>query len=380
MESHSTRALDVSLINDPRDFEAMEEEWNELYRNAPLATPFQSWAWLYSWWEFYGEGCQLRIIAVRDGHLLVGLAPLMLERRWGLGRLLFVGVRATGPTDYLDILVRQGWEDGVSEAVVRSLREMGSWQVADLQELRPAAAAWNVFRRWDGPRAHAWQNDCLIVEVRPWEELLAPLSKNLRSTMRRAVRRVEEDGLRCELADLADIERAARQFVALHREAWQGRDVFPANLTQRFALHLQTSARRMAARGLGGIAEFWRDGEVIISVVWIFGQDSVGYYLSGASREALQRYQVSSLYVWSGVNLARERNLPYLDLMRGREPYKLRWNPRIVSNRRALLGRNPIFLFPYVGYRVLRTKARTYADSADAPQWIKRVLDRLRGR
>ncbi len=83
----------------------MEEEWNELYRNAPLATPFQSWAWLYSWWEFYGEDCQLRIIAVRDGHLLVGLAPLMLQRRWGFGRLLFVGGCEIDITDYLDILV-----------------------------------------------------------------------------------------------------------------------------------------------------------------------------------------------------------------------------------------------------------------------------------
>ena len=84
---------------------------------------------------------------------------------------------------------------------------------------------------------------------------------------------------------------------------------------------------------------------------------------------------MSSLYIWNGVNLARERNSPYLDLMRGTEAYKLRWNPRLVSDRRVLLSRNPIFLLPYAGYRALRTKAKRCADSAGAPQWIRRVLD-----
>ena len=92
MDMDSKKALEISVIDDPREFAAMEEEWDDLYRGAPLSTPFQSWAWLYSWWEFYGEGCQLRIVAVRDGDLLVGLVPLMLERRWGFfGKLLFIG-------------------------------------------------------------------------------------------------------------------------------------------------------------------------------------------------------------------------------------------------------------------------------------------------
>ncbi len=174
MDIDSKQPLAILVIDDPRDFGAMEEEWNGLSRDAPLATAFQSWAWLYSWWEFYGEDYQLRIITVRDRDLLVGLAPLMLERRWGFSRLLFIGNGDTGMTNYLDVLARQGWEDAVSEAVVRSLRGMGSCHVADLQELRSAAAVWHLFRSWDGPRTHSWQNDCPIIDVKPWGELLAP--------------------------------------------------------------------------------------------------------------------------------------------------------------------------------------------------------------
>src|SRR5215211_4495175 len=118
--------LEVAVIRDPQAFAALEEEWDDLYHNCPSATPFQSWAWLRSWWEFYGEGYELRLITIRDGSLLVGLVPLMLERRAGFGGLLFLG---TGLTDHLDVLIREGWEEGVSESVLRALGEMRSWRV-----------------------------------------------------------------------------------------------------------------------------------------------------------------------------------------------------------------------------------------------------------
>src|SRR5829696_6015787 len=94
----------VEVVDDSRGFAELEEEWEDLHRQCPRATPFQSWAWLYTWWEYYGEDYELRLITVRDDEgLLIGLAPLMLKRRLGFRRLLFVG---TGPTDYLDVLAR----------------------------------------------------------------------------------------------------------------------------------------------------------------------------------------------------------------------------------------------------------------------------------
>lgn len=375
MERGLNRTLNMAIIDDPREFEALEQEWSDLYHHAPLATPFQSWAWLYSWWEFHGENRELRIIAARHGDLLVGVVPLMLERRWGIGRLSFVGTPAS---DYLDVLVRQGWEETFNEAAALSLRRTSSWHVADLQELRPSAAAWDILQHYDGPQARLQHSSCPVVEAMPWEELLTSLSKNLRKTIRRSIRRIEDDGVHCALAGSDDVERAARRWIALHREFWQGRDIVQENLTRRFELHLQTAARRMTEHGLGGIAEFWREGEVVISVFFVFGRDFVGSYLLGASQEALDRYQVSSLYIWNGVNLAQQKEVPYLDLMRGIEPYKLRWNPEIVVNQRILLGRSRIFLFPYASYWTLRLKARDFANSDTTPRWIRSLLNRMR--
>jgi CelD/BcsL family acetyltransferase involved in cellulose biosynthesis len=345
--------LDVSVLEDGKAFAALEEEWEELYRDCPAATPFQSWAWLYSWWEHYGEGNELCIVAVRSGGLLVGILPFMIQRRFGVKRLLFIG---TGVTDYLDLLAREGWEREVAEAGVRVLRRLGPWQVADLLELRPEAIAWGLFSRWDGPRIQRWQVNCLMIDTKPWDELLMTVSRNLRKTARRAMRRAEEDGVRHKLVKAEDAEEAARRLVALHREAWQGKEIDPNNLTETYESHMVAAARRMTSRRLGGIGEFHRGREVIASHFLVFGRNFIGTHTLGATQETMERYQISSLEVWSLVNTALDRSYDYVNLLRGEEPYKVRWSNRMVPNHRMILGQRLLPWSLYTGYRILRSK------------------------
>jgi CelD/BcsL family acetyltransferase involved in cellulose biosynthesis len=297
----------------------------------------------------------------------------MLERRrWGLRRLLWVG---SGITDYLDALVREGWEEQVAEAGMWALGQINFWRVADLQELRPEAAAWAIFGGWPGLKATVWQSNCPIIDVKPWDELVkTSLSRNRRSTVRRTLRHAEAAGLRRELAGVQDAEKAARRAVALHQATWQDRDINPEHLTRRFEEHIATAAYRMTARSLGGVSGYHNnDGEMIVSDLLIFGQDFVGTYLQGASQEALRIYQVSSLYIWDGLNIALSRNSRRFDLLRGEEEYKLRWSSEVKPNHRLILGRNPLFWGPYAGYYSLRSKLRNYVHSERAPRWVKEV-------
>ena len=127
--------------------------------------------------------------------------------------------------------------------------------------------------------------------------------------MRRTLRRAEEDGLRCEPADLQGAERAARTLVELHRELWRGRRIDPEDLTPRYEASMQAAARRMTARSIGRISEFRRgDGEVLVSQFLIFDKDFVGVYMLGASEEASRRYQFMTLCNWDAMNVACNSN------------------------------------------------------------------------
>src|SRR5947209_17193685 len=82
---------------------ALRTEWNALLDRCERATVFQTWEWNQAWWRAFGRGKRLRLLEVRDGGELVGLAPLYISQHLGtpLLRLAFVG---TGASDYLDLL------------------------------------------------------------------------------------------------------------------------------------------------------------------------------------------------------------------------------------------------------------------------------------
>lgn len=378
MKSEVTAVAVVSeVVEDTGRFLELEREWDDLYGRSRHATPFQSWSWLYSWWEAYGSGYELRLVTFRDDGVLVGVLPLMIQRRLGAGRLLFVG---TGRTDYQDMVVRDGWEARVAPAVRPALERLTGWQVADLQQLRPAATAWDALSGWAGPRSCLAHEGSPVVEVRPWDELVAGLSRNHRSTVRRTLRRAEVDGLRLERAGPGDARRAARTLVDLHRELWRGRNMVSEHGSERWSAFIEAAAVRLMERGLADISEFWREGEVALSLFWVFGGDFVGFCHAGVSQSALRRYQWHALLVQAGNDLAHERGCPRLDLLRGAESYKLKWASETVPSHRLILARTSAAWTCYSAYNLMRRKVAAYMNSEAGPQWPRQAVRRLRRR
>ena len=172
------------------------------------------------------------------------------------------------------------------------------------------------------PQLTIWEDNFPIIAVLPLAQILPTLSPNRRSTIRRTLYRAKGMAWNPSWPPPAKHNRRAGGSVALHREMWQGRPIGPEHTTARFLEHLAAASERLTAAGLGGISEFRREGRVIISSLLLFGREYVGTCLHGASREALEQYQVSSLYIWDALNRATERSLAYVSLLRGAEPYK----------------------------------------------------------
>jgi CelD/BcsL family acetyltransferase involved in cellulose biosynthesis len=66
----------VTAVSAEAEFESLRSEWTELHACSPNHTPFQSWEWNYAWWKHFGVPGSLRLLLVRDGSQLIGIAPL----------------------------------------------------------------------------------------------------------------------------------------------------------------------------------------------------------------------------------------------------------------------------------------------------------------
>ena len=237
--------VDIAVVRDRPGLDALEPEWNDLFRRAgKSAQLFQAFNWNWHWANHYlpatsGErgGPSLAVVTVRRDGRLVMLWPLVLERVAGLKVLHWMGEPVSQYGDVLaeDLpdglrLMRQAWRfiatrlgaDAISLRKVRAdaaiaplLRELGVQQTAAAEAPYLDLASAPDFARYE-------------------QRYTAKARKN----RRRLSRRLAEQGpLVLERhTGGAEARAAAPQAIALKRE-WikdTGR-IAPALADQRFA-------------------------------------------------------------------------------------------------------------------------------------------------
>lgn len=125
----------VELVTDDTAFAELASDWRELYGRCAAATPFQSHAWLHSWWLSYGRPGRLRLLLVRDGRELVAAAPLMRVRR-PVPTLVPLGGAIS---DYGDVLLDDERGEEAVTALTEGLASAARTALIDFREVRPGA-------------------------------------------------------------------------------------------------------------------------------------------------------------------------------------------------------------------------------------------------
>lgn len=330
--------LDVTVCRDPHLFGQLVAEWRELYRSSPEATPFQSHAWLHSWWLSYGTPGRLRLVLVRRGALLVGVAPLM--RTYARGPALVA--LGSALTDYTDVLIAGGPEverDAVATALAAGMRRAARGGVVDLREVRAGAAAERVLAVWRGPARLLADSMCLELPGLPMDALIARVGSARGQKIRAALRRLEAAGVEEYAVTPDEVPGAVARMLWLHQVQWQGRGMTPEHGTARFAEHLTRACAAMVAAGDAAVTEFRRGGEVVAVNLTVLSPRLAGGYLVGAHPDLrTARIDLTTLLMRHGVAMAAGGGRETLSLLRGDEPHKSHWRPEPRPNQRFLLA------------------------------------------
>src|SRR3954467_15512934 len=111
------------MVRDLATLRGVADEWRELWKACPTATPFQSPEWLLPWWSAFEPGELLTVVCRADGRL-VGLAPLYMEDG-ALGRRVLP--LSIGISDYLDVLAVPDYADAVLAAMAGAMQDVPGW-------------------------------------------------------------------------------------------------------------------------------------------------------------------------------------------------------------------------------------------------------------
>ncbi|WP_399927660.1 GNAT family N-acetyltransferase [Streptomyces kanamyceticus] len=328
--------LVTRVCADEGEFEALAGQWARLHRSCEAATPFQSHAWLSSWWRSYGRRGRLRVLLVHESERLVAAAPMMRVAR-PLPALKPLGGAIS---DFSDVLVDGDLREAGTEALVAGLRALASTALIDFGEVRPGACVEAVHERWPGPKRALADSPCLELPPLPMEELLQRLPTPRAQRTRAKMRKLAALGVQARTVPAEEVEASVKTLLRLHELQWQGRKVTSEHLQPRFREHLLRSMRPMVAAGEAVVTEFHLDGEVMAADLTLLSGTLAGGYLYGAHPRLRERkVDVATMLLNACTRHTGGEQRRALSLLRGDEPYKHHWRPEPVTNQRFLLAR-----------------------------------------
>ncbi|WP_433476056.1 GNAT family N-acetyltransferase [Spirillospora sp. CA-142024] len=345
----------AEVHRDEQSLVALADDLRDLYDRSPAATPFQTYEWLKAWWGWYGTAGRLRLATVRCRGRLVAAAPLMAGVRRGFRVLVPL---AADQSDFTDFLLDPVHADGAVRHLARALLDERGWCALDLPEVRPGSAAHLVAEQW--PR-RSWRTPssvCLELPAGGIEEVLGRLPRRTAGKMRAKLRKIDVRGIAVESVPADRAPDAVCALLELHARQWRGRPINPEHTTERFRRHLAEAAAGMVRDGRAAVLQYRWDGRLVASDLVLIGHRYVGAYLYGAIPDLRSCVDVSLMMLRQDLAIARDRHRQGVSLLRGDEPYKLKWRPTPVRNERIILGRTA----PAAAFAGL---ARTRAALAD---------------
>ncbi len=330
----SSDNLLVTVIEDPSRLERLAEEWSELLADSDADCPFLTREWLETWWKYFSAGRTLALATVRRHSRLLGIAPFFGEpKRFGgvmpYGSLQFLGTGLVG-SDYLDVVIRRGYEAQVSRSLAEYLRRGRRVIILSHVHAKHHAAA-GLVHELD---LAGWMVQEMPIEVCPyislkghsWESYLASLGSQHRYNFHRRLKNLHKEGtVTFDMVEKEDQRSEAFQILlTLHHRRWDERGGSETLQSPAMQAFHEAFSRTALERGWLRLYVLRLDGRAIGALYGFRYGRRFFFYQSGFD-PAYRRHSVGLVTMGLAIRQALAEGVEEYDLLHGVEPYKFLW-------------------------------------------------------
>ncbi|HWF10648.1 MAG TPA: GNAT family N-acetyltransferase [Bryobacteraceae bacterium] len=354
----------VETITDAAGLEGLRPAWDALLESSESECVFLTWEWFSTWWKYFGEPGTLEIFVLRLNAEITAIAPFRirpagLRERQGFPVLEFLGSGHVG-SDYLDLIIRKGFEDDSLDALARA------WQSANAS--RRFGFRWTNIRQEHSLAARAaslleqdgWTSDESTINVCPyislggcsWESYLETLGAEHRGDFRRKWKRLNRDfAVEFAQADqdtrLGFIDRLIEQ----HNRRWQSRGGSDAFHTQALIDFHREVSQQMLDRGWLRLYALRLNGEPVALLYGFLFRGKFCFYQSSFDT-AFEKYSVGTVIMGLAIQRAIVEGAVEYDFLHGDETYKSHWSRE--SRTLARLELYPPGVRGWLGHRYMK--------------------------
>ena len=334
-------------------FEALQNEWNNLLKRSRFDTVFLTHEWLSTWWDYLGEG-KLWILAFRnrDDGQLVGITPFYLtgvesnEVGSFFGTRTFSIVGCIEVSDYLDLIIAEGWEGEVYAALLDWLYsdDAPEWDVVDLCNLPQDSLTYVEFpplAEATGASVNVLQEDVapqIQLPLRFESYLEEQVDKKQRHEIRRKMRRAEREaniGFHIVTAD-ENLAAEVDDFIALQQASREDKADFMTPQMRRF---FNAMAQRMMDAGWLQLSFVTVDGDKAAALLAFEYENRYLLYNSGYDPDAHAHLSPGWVQLSYAIQYAIAIGCDVFDFMQGDEEYKYRFGSQDYKVMRVLMER-----------------------------------------
>jgi len=319
--------VDVTLVRTIEQLERLAKDWDRLAQGAWM----RSYLWHSCWVRHYAGPAELRVLVARRGTEVIGIMPMLEERRILTGRTLVWTGSGKVCTDDLGILVASEDQEVVTEAFAQTLvtGSAFAWDYCDLDGVRdedPSMTYLNsclmashamAFDRMAGPRC--WK---LALCSNASGQVVWP--KRLRGRMKQGQRELADGTCTVDLAGHKD--EALRKLLVIqqmHQTRWQNKGQPGCFADDRFTRFLtEYVTRRWDEGGVRILTLRWQ-GLPAAGLVGFQSGNTLHLYLTAMADEFAEHNPGWKLHGFAAENALRE-GCNAIDYMRGDEEYKQR--------------------------------------------------------
>ena len=314
------REYQTKIITSDEGLEHLRSDWDRIHQSSLRATPFNSWAWMATWWQVYRRRhWQLHVVCVVSGDGIVGIVPLYVQSSWHGRTLRFLGTGEPEEdevvTEYCDVLADPQFEAKVLLAAWQSLGDddwssFHTWNLL-ADSLVARAAADSVWRRPCGVRYR-------MTLPATWDAFLATCSAN----MRRQIRTATRDAAKAEASEAVFTDwndggaEAFEALCVLHQSRWEGKDAPGAFASTAFCDFHREIIRQHAVATGSEIRLIRSHGEPLAALYNFRLRDTVYFYQSGVSPDA--HFRSPGVFSHArAIMSAIDDGIAFYDMMRG---------------------------------------------------------------
>lgn len=324
--------LSLQEITSLDDFQSIQKEWNAFLNEAGQESIFFQHEWFEFCWRRIEKEAKPWIWIARDGHRIIAIAPLMLQRARLRGlpirKILFLENPDTPVADFVAGDERREGIEAILDGLIRHRRY---WDLIFLNKIPGDSETLSILERASQDRCFKLQSDRLgrrsfLKKITDWETYWRNKSPKFRKTMRNVLNRLEKLGKVVveHHQHLDDLDQVINEVFSVSGKSWKvkiGMAITSQESVRMFFCNLSNLAQR---EGWLNIWLLKLNGQPIAMEYDLVDQRKV-WAIRADFDEAFEGYSPGSYLNYVITKHFFESDSLEYDMGPGINEYKLRW-------------------------------------------------------